>query len=225
MGDVKKLTDEEKALQKSKAKYWTAVLYPENMIPDWEEKIGEILQYAFCYCKHDKDLLKETEEEQRKEHVHLVLAFNNTTTYRNAFNLILKLSADGKRACNKIEAVNNVRYMYEYLIHNTEKAKKDGKFQYDRKERICGNNFDIGSYEQLSVQDKLNMIKELVKLIKEQRITNYFDFVELVMAEFDDGYFELISTKTSFFKELCRGLYLKEYNEKAYGITINKDEE
>lgn len=27
-----------------KARFWTGVLYPENMRPDWEEVIGDVLQ-------------------------------------------------------------------------------------------------------------------------------------------------------------------------------------
>ena len=37
------------------AKYWWAVLYQENMRSDWEDKISELVQIPFAYCKHTKD--------------------------------------------------------------------------------------------------------------------------------------------------------------------------
>ena len=31
-----------------KARFWTGVLYPENMREDWKEVIGDTLQYPLC---------------------------------------------------------------------------------------------------------------------------------------------------------------------------------
>ena len=39
----------------SKAKFWAGVVYPENMVEGWQEKIGDILQLPYCYILHDKD--------------------------------------------------------------------------------------------------------------------------------------------------------------------------
>ena len=33
-----------------KSKYWVGVLYPENMIEDWEDVIAEKVQLPFAYC-------------------------------------------------------------------------------------------------------------------------------------------------------------------------------
>ena len=85
-----------------KAKYWWCVLYPENMIPNWEQEIGKILQVPYAYCIHDID--KDKNSEHRTYHVHLIIAFTNTTTYNHAYKIFEKLNAEGKRAFNKIEA-------------------------------------------------------------------------------------------------------------------------
>ena len=37
-----------------KARFWTGVLYPENMREDWKEVIGDTLQYPYAYCQHFK---------------------------------------------------------------------------------------------------------------------------------------------------------------------------
>ena len=39
----------------NKARNWWAVLYPENMIDGWEDKIYRLLQVPFEYIIHDKD--------------------------------------------------------------------------------------------------------------------------------------------------------------------------
>ena len=79
--------------------------------------------------------------------------------------------------------------MYEYLIHNTETCKKQGKHLYTAAERITGNNFDIGSYEQLSTAEKYKMSKELCDFICEQNITNFADFYLYAVNNFGSEYF------------------------------------
>ena len=39
----------------NKARYWVAICYPENMKEDWQECIGDLIEYPYCYCIHDKD--------------------------------------------------------------------------------------------------------------------------------------------------------------------------
>ena len=127
----------------SKAKYWLAVLYPENMRPDWKNEIGDLLGYPYAYCIHDKDKTKDGEA--RKTHVHMILALSNTTTENHAMNIFSKLNADGKRALNAIKPAVNIAHAYAYLIHDTETSRKVGKHLYAKSERITGNNFDIVS--------------------------------------------------------------------------------
>ena len=49
-----------------KARFWTGVLYPENMREDWKEVIGDTLQYPYAYCQHSQD--KDSKSEHRKDH-------------------------------------------------------------------------------------------------------------------------------------------------------------
>lgn len=195
-----------------KARYWVAVAYPENMIDDWKVTIGDVLGLPGAYCVHDKDMLgkhKGKEDHERKEHVHIMLAFPNTTTYKRAMEVFSSLNAPGKQALNKVQVINSVRNMYDYLIHDTETCKKQGKYKYDKAERIEFNNFDIGAYEQLSIDDKNKMTKELCDFIKERKISNFLDFYDMAMKEYDFSYFEIIKTYSGFFERLCKGNYHK----------------
>ena len=107
-----------------------------------------------------------TAERTPKDHVHLIVAFPNTTTYKHALNVMDLLSAEGKKAINKCEAVVGIRNVYDYLIHDTEDCRKKGKEQYDPSERITGNNFDIGAYEQLGTAEKNEMFLEMGQAIR-----------------------------------------------------------
>lgn len=200
---------------KTKARYWTGVCYPENMVEGWEVEIGDILQYPYSYCIHNKCHLAEykpsrstkkaEKERHRKIHVHIIVAYPNTTTYANALNLFKKLSKDGCSCINTVEPVENIRHMYDYLIHDTKTAKSQKKYQYSPEERICGNNFDIGAYEQLSIADKVKMKIELSDYVIQNCFTNYATLWMDVSSNFSEQYLEIIMSNSSHFERLCKG--------------------
>lgn len=189
----------------TKARYWTAVGYVENMRGDWRDVIGQLLQYPFVYCIHDKDT--QGDGDDRKVHVHIVVAYGNTTTYKSALALFRKLNKEGCEAFNTCEPVANIRYIYDYLIHDTEDSRKKGKYLYDRSERIAGNNFDIGAFEQLSVADKERMAEELEDFVIEHNITNYRSLYLSVKNNFDKEYKKILRTYSSHFERLLKGNY------------------
>lgn len=199
----------------NKARYWWGVLYPENMLDKWEEKIADTLQLPFAYAFHTADV--DSKSEHRKDHIHLIVAFNNTTTYKHAMSIFDLLSADGKKALNKIEACVNIRHCYDYLIHDTDSCRKDGKHLYRLDERITGNLFDIGAYEQVGAAQKTAMLRELCDYIVEFRIQNMTDFYIAATQNFDDEYFEVIKTYNAMLERMTRGNYLK-YSKKKIRV-------
>lgn len=192
-----------------KARYWVGVCYPENMIEGWENEISEKLQLPFAYCIHNKCCT--TEKEERKVHVHIMICFPNTTTKKTALSLLNKLSLHNMVCCPSCEQVHNVRFMYNYLIHNTEDSKKKGKYQYDPSERITGNGFDIGCYEQVSTQDKLNMAFELSELIVSEGFEDFLCFYKFVVSNYDFAYFEILKSNSGFYTNLCKGNFLHNH--------------
>lgn len=193
--------------QQAKARNWAAVCYPENMIDTWQEDIGDILQLPGEYCIHDSCL--EKDGSPRKTHVHIIIVFNNTTTQKRAMEIINQLSADGKRCCSTIESINNIKHMHNYLIHDTQDCKKKKKHQYNPSERIEFNNFDVGSFEQLTLQEKNDMAKELCDIIVQQGFTNFTDFYAYVISNYDNTYFEILKTHSGLFERLTKGNYQK----------------
>jgi len=193
----------------NKARYWVGVLYPENMLPNWQEEIDDILQLPFAYCIHDKDT--DSVAEDRKVHLHLIVVFPNTTTYNHALSVFDLLSAEGKKAVNTVESIINIRSKYEYLIHNTERAKKSGKYLYSPEERILGNNFDIGSYEQLSKKESNDIMSMIERIIVENGFSNFFDLTVFMMDNFSDdtNVMEVFRAHQSYFQQITRGKYFK----------------
>lgn len=202
--------------QGNKARYWNGVLYPENMIENWEDEISYILQIPYAYCIHDKD--KNNDGTDRKTHIHIIIVFPNTTTYNHALSVLNELSKDGTSAINKVERTKNIRFSYDYLIHNTDDCKKKNKYLYDISERITGNNFDIGAYEQIGLVEKNEIFVELSEAIRKNGFTNYMDFYEFVVDTFDDmNYIEIMRTYSNHFEKLTKGNYQRwEQNQRNF---------
>lgn len=199
------------------ARYWTCVLYPEHMVKDWQENIGELLQLPYAYCIHNKDVLIELcddpNHDERKEHVHIIIAFPNTTTYKNALSVFQRLDTKKVNYCEKCI---NIRYAYNYLLHDTETCKKKGKHLYEKNERIEGNDFDIGAFEQLSVTEKNKMLDEIEDMIYKEEYCNFMKFYKDVM-KMGHEYRELVRGHSSHFKAIIQGFYQerrKYYAEK-----------
>lgn len=205
-----------------KAKYWVGVCYPENMIGSWEEDIADIVQVPFAYCIHDED--KNTDGEERKKHVHIIFAFPNTTTYNHVLSIYNLLSAPGRICCNTCKKIINIRHMYNYLIHDTEESKKKGKRLYNVKDRITGNNFDIGCYEQISLEEKEDILNELEDLIYKEGFTNYLSFNRYVADNYDKEYRKTIRSHSGHFDRLIRGMYHEHIMEEKRKILKECEE-
>jgi len=194
---------------KTKARYWQAVGYNENFVDNWQEVISEKFQVPFAYCVHDKD--KNKDGSPRKTHTHIIIAFKNTTTENFALAVFKTIEREGCTAYpnNIIQQVFDIGNAYNYLIHDTDDCDKKGKFKYSKEERVCGNNFDIGNFEQLAKDDKIRMMKELSKTIIDNDYKNFADFYMDLVSNFDDTYFDLVTSHSGFFERICKGLYLK----------------
>lgn len=197
-----------------KARYWTWVGYPESMIDNWEDRIEEILQYPYVYCIHDRDTLDE-DEEKRKTHVHIMIAYGNTTTMSNIRNVFSKLRKNQDKEKVFVQSVQNVKYLYNYLIHDTDNARKKNKYQYAPEDRITGNDFDIGMYEQISVRDKQKALKELLILIQRKNFMDFSELTDFVLENLDDLSFDVLISNSGFIERYFRGRFCRKQREKG----------
>lgn len=199
---------------KMKARYWVAVMYTENMIDGWQDEIAELVQLPFAYCVHDKDVDKAGNP--RKPHVHVIIAFPNTTTYKRALEVFKRLEAPGHVALpnDVIESIVSMRHQYDYLIHDTEDSRKKHKYAYDKSERITGNGFDIGVFEQIGIKEKEDMADELCDAIITEGFTNFIDFYTFVKSNFDRSYLGVIRSYSGLFERMTKGNYQKMLYQK-----------
>lgn len=196
----------------NKARYWLHILYPENMRDDWQVCIGDLLEVPYAYCVHDKD--KSGHDGDRKVHVHLITAWENgSQTSKRAWETVEALALPG-RVCSLVpRASGKIDHSYEYLIHNTESAKKAGKHLYSLDERITGNGFDIERYIVLDSDEKEKMARELCDFAVDGEYRNMARFYVDMQRKFPEKYFTIYKANSAMIDRIIRGNYF-EYLEK-----------
>lgn len=152
-----------------KARYWACVGYPESLPIDWQEKLRETgLQIAISPL-HDRDLNPTGEE--KKEHYHIIFAYEGPTTYNNVKNLC---DAFNMTIPIKLESVKG---MYRYHLH----LDNPEKFQYDDRDRILINGFDSSLVNELTKTEVDKCKKEIISFILDNDIREYSDLLEILM--------------------------------------------
>lgn len=190
-------------MSETKARVWTAVLYPESMKVPLED-VEEVLQGPGCYIVHDKDVNKEGE--LLKAHIHIFKVWNGGITYGKALEEFRELGE-----VNKVERVKGVEFIYEYFIHNTEKAKKAGKYQYSPEERISFNGFNIDKYKSKETTSERaeEVTKALCSYIVQSGISNFIDLYRYAVEVYGEDGYKAVSSRSGFLEKLTRGNYLK----------------
>lgn len=206
-----------------KNRQWCAILYNENMRPDWQDQIENLVQLPFAYCVHDKGLQLE-DGDHRKVHTHLILVWPAPTTFKHAAEVFDRLSAGVNSCFSTIEPVYNARRMYDYLIHDTEDCRKKGKYAFSPSERVTGNLYDIGAYSQVSMTEKNEAFDKLTDMVFAYEIKNYADFILRARDQFHDEWDlmrDVIRSYSGYFDRLIKGVYLSGAAEMQENMRKN----
>lgn len=192
-----------------KSNKWEGILYPENMREDWLDVLEDKVPYPLAWCEHNQD--KNGHDGDRKIHIHMIIVTGdsrNRTTQKHVLAVFNRLSASGKTCCSTAEPVYNLPRAYDYLIHDTEKARKDGKHLYDVSERHTANCFDIANYETLTETQRNIMLGELCDMIMDEKIMDVATLYARV-REMDTHYFLVFKGFNSILRGMCEGVYHK----------------
>lgn len=203
-----------------KTKNWCMICYLENMREDWESDIETLLDCPGFYGIHAEDV--DSKGEPRKPHIHLSIFWTGNINCKAAINIANRLSKLGAKCCSVGKPINRIRNNYDYAIHDTDAARKDGKVQYGEECRKCFGGFDIGFYEQLSQVDKDQITFEIAQFIGDNKIKNLERLRREIMEHHDMQWFLVFKANNGFFDRLCRGVYLELEEGKASREILDK---
>lgn len=173
-----------------KKRNWAFVLYPESAPKNWREMLAQSGVQCAISPLHDRDV--NPTGEPKKPHYHVILVYGNPTTYSNVKSL-----TNGRLGQTIPQPLEQVQGYYRYLTHddNPEKA------QYSKNDIEHLNGFDIREFVELSKSEVIRIKRELLAFIRDNKIYEYADLMELLMdgGEETADYFEVASNNTVFF--------------------------
>ena len=171
-----------------KSQVWAGIMYQDSAPADWEHQL-RMLGVPFAVSPlHDSDIREDGTP--KKAHWHVILYWpGGSTTYRTAAAIM----RDVLHGTIPIPLVSPRGY-YRYFTHldNPKKA------QYDPKDIINGNGFDIGNFLDLTTQEENELCRKLVEIIEAQNITEYWDLLLWTMYNEKSFVFEFVRKNTLF---------------------------
>lgn len=169
-----------------KKRNWAFVLYPESAPENWKELLQQTGLGIAISPIHDKDV--NPTGEVKKSHYHIILTYDGPTTYNNVRTLTESL---GQPIPQPLE---QVRGYYRYLTHKDNPEK----YQYDEKDILTYNGFNINDYVELTSSEVMAIKKQLQQFIRDNVITEYSDLMNILLDNELSNLYEVASNHTYF---------------------------
>ena len=151
-----------------KKRYWAFVLYPESAPTNWREELQSTGLQCAISPLHDKDI--NADGTPKKAHYHIILCYNNPTTYKNVLSLTESLNQPIP------QPLDSVKGYFRYLTHKDNPEK----YQYDDGLITSLNGFDKNDYLELTNNQIIAIIKQLTYVIDDNNITELKDLIDLI---------------------------------------------
>lgn len=186
---------------------WAFVMYPESMPDNWKEIITDLGLPMAISPLHNKDL--NPDGEIKKPHYHCICYYENSTTYNN-----VKTNVCDKLNATIPQKLESMRGMYRYHIH----LDNPEKFQYDDRERLLFNGFDIDLANKLTRTETLKLLKQCYSFCRDNKINEYCDLVDILQ---DNDMIQMLDVVT--FNTLPVKAYLESRRYKIRDIKKEVD--
>lgn len=184
------MTDKEKSINqdKTRAKDWTFIVYPESAPADWRGILADKLQVkAIISPLHDKDVLDDVEQTPKKAHYHVILRFDSKKSFAQIKEITDLLNQPIPQKIKSIEGA------VRYLIH----ADSPDKAQYNQSDIQVIGNIDLDRYFKKTGVQKDELTAEIMDYICDNDITELADLLDYCRRE-----------NIEWFRHLCSNAYL-----------------
>lgn len=198
------------------ARYRTfcAVGYPESLCEDWIQKLSDTHIPILISPLH------EPEEEEKKEHFHIMLDFAGPHPAEDAKEIFDSVGAVILRNKHgQIDHVADKRGMARYFCHLDETEKK----KYDISEVTCLSGFDYMYLINLP-SDRYAAIGEMIDFVQEYNILSFAQLVIYSRQNKEDWYRSLCDNSAFFMKEFIKSYFWEQNvlakNESSRNLSL-----
>lgn len=184
----------------SRTRGWTFIVWEDSTdIELFKRKIQDQgrLGLKSIFIRHDKDT--RADGSPKKVHWHVILLWDNTTTFKNALEVAQTVSNT-----TYIEPVRSITGAARYLTHMDDADK----YQYDKSEVFEVGGADYSELINSSRNDRLEVMA-MCEYIRNNGITSFDTFVYYCMDE-NLEWLRIISERnTFFFKNLIQSQHFR----------------
>lgn len=187
-----------------KARNWLAVMYPESLPADWIEQLQQTGLEIAISPLHDKDVWTEEDEEKnpdnkagtpKKPHYHVILCYQGPATFASVKAITDALHQPAPKKCESVKG------NYDYLTHKN----RPEKAQYDKADVQHLNGFCILDKADMQRSEVLAIKKSLQKMIIEQDMMDYAEFLDFVLFNCTDEEYDVATSNTLLFSGYIKG--------------------
>lgn len=212
---------------KQKHRNFTFLIYPDSAPDDWQLRLESLGLAMAISPLHDKDKREISDKDlsfdetiainngeilYKKAHYHVLSIEKNPVTADAVRKRIQRKLGDN--AVNKVQIVDNVKGMYDYLTHDSVDAVAKNKHKYNKADLVLLNNFDIDRYITLDSADKKDVLKTIRQLIIKYELKNiiefwsfYFEQAEALDLPSEDAVETVIKENTGYLRLHFDGVY------------------
>lgn len=164
-----------------RARNWCAVVYPDSAPSDWMDKLDSLNLKWACSPLHEFDL--DDDGSPKKSHWHIIICYSGNKSFDQVKEDISFLCCPIPQICR------DVRSSVRYFLH----LDHPHKHQYSQKDIKTFGGFDVADCLKLSQTEKKEVVSEILKFVRENNITEYFDLVNYCLDEHFDDWFPVVT--------------------------------
>lgn len=178
-----------------KSRYFDFLVYPESAPDDWLEQLKR------SHCMYAISPIHKPDAEEAKEHLHVIFCSGNGPITLSAAKG--KIPADVP-ANGFVEPTASASGYQRYLIHLDDPDKQ--QFEDGANAITCLNGFPLDLTRELSRSEKAEIRKRLLKLVRDNGVTEYSDFIFGLMDLGDPDMLDYACNNTILFEGVIRSV-------------------
>lgn len=186
-----------------KKRHFGVVIYPESIPSNWLEYLRDSGLKIAISPLHDKDI-NESTGEIKKSHYHVIISYDGPVTISHVKKFVAYLN------CPVPIALESIRGAYRYLTH----MDNPEKYQYNDKDILLLNGFDISNYVKKTDTEVLAIKKLIVQIINDNNINEYSDLIDYLLINDMSDEFAVACTNTIFYNNYLSSRRNKCANKK-----------
>ncbi len=171
-----------------KSRYFTGIIYVDEVRSDYEKVLRDSLLMFLLSPIHTPDPIEEYDEstggitfKTLKRHRHVLYKHPNTVGLNGAKNAIPK----GIIANEHLEMVTSPNNLARYFCHLDQPEKQQWVGQKPQDLLAVFNNYPLDLTRELTHQEQLNLMRELVVYMRDNNLTEYADLLDALMDSRD----------------------------------------